>query len=119
MARSSHASSQWLRNLGGVSLVLCALAAACSSKGDSGSVGSPCDPGSCDSGLYCYQGQAPLSGMCTMNCSVGLGADDPCALKYPNTACLVAGICGLQCGNGLTCPSGTKCDTSSLICDIQ
>ncbi len=82
-----------------------------------GGVGVPCQSSSaCQAGLYCYEGAAPLGGLCTMNCSVPEGADDPCPAKYPNTACLVAGVCGLQCGNGLVCPEGTTCESGYSVC---
>ncbi len=35
-----------------------------------GGVGVPCQSSSgCEAGLYCYEGAAPLGGLCTVNCS--------------------------------------------------
>jgi hypothetical protein len=106
-----------------VLLLLLAVGAGCSGGGGGGGgstapgggVGEPCQSSDqCETGLYCFEGAADLAGLCTMNCFVPEGADDPCALKYPNTACLVAGVCGLQCGSGLVCPQGTICDENAI-----
>jgi hypothetical protein len=126
LSRSARAFRAF-RAFRAITVAVLPFAVACSSAGSAtpdagagallGGVGAPCESsGACETGLYCNEGAAPLAGLCTMNCVVPEGAADPCSAKYPNTACLVAGVCGLQCGDGLVCPEGTTCQTGSAIC---
>src|SRR5262249_37686460 len=99
------------------SVVSILVLASCSSSKSPGGVGAVCDDGSpCASNLYCYTGNAPnLAGLCTSNCTA-TPTSDSCRSADPNTACLVAGICARECGNGLSCPSGATCDSNTKLC---
>ena len=82
-----------------------------------GVIGQPCSASqACGAGLYCYDGDTPeLKGLCTTNCTASADSDS-CLLKYPNTSCLVAGVCGAQCGDGLACPVGSTCNADYQVC---
>lgn len=80
-------------------------------------VGQACEPATgCGPGLFCYDDpSSKLHRLCTLTCSASAGVDS-CITAHPNTACLVAGVCGASCGNGLECPSGAACDTAYDVC---
>jgi hypothetical protein len=103
----------------GFSLAVAAVGVAgCGSNSEGGGgIGHGCSSSSdCKSGLFCYTGDATeIDGLCTMDCTVE-GMTDSCAEKYSNTACLVAGVCGAECGNGLNCPSGSTCESDTGTC---
>ncbi|MBK7581167.1 MAG: hypothetical protein IPI67_13245 [Myxococcales bacterium] len=108
-----------------VVLVLSVWIANCGSGGSggggggnsSGVIGQACSATSpCGAGLFCYAGDnSLLTGLCTTTCTASADTDS-CIDKYPNTACLVAEVCGANCGNGLSCPPGAYCNTSYEVC---
>lgn len=101
--------------------VAVAASAACSgssSSHPSSTIGATCgSTADCASPLYCYTGSAnQIDGQCTVNCTAS-ATSDSCTPIDPNTECLVAGVCGRSCGNGLTCPDGTTCVPADGLCE--
>jgi hypothetical protein len=101
--------------------VAVAASAACSgssSSHPSSIIGATCGSSAdCASPLYCYTGSTnQIDGQCTVNCTAS-ATSDSCTPIDPNTACLVAGVCGRSCGNGLTCPDGTTCVSADGLCE--
>lgn len=96
----------------------CSSSTSSSSTGPSTTIGAPCNsPSDCGGNLFCYHGSAPeFDGQCTVDCTA-TATSDSCKNIDPNTACLVAGICARQCGNGETCPSGVQCNTVLQTCE--
>ena len=82
-----------------------------------GVVGQACDAShACKPGLFCYdETDDLLGGLCTTTCSASAETDS-CLDDHPNTACLQAGVCGANCGKGLSCPQGSYCNESYEVC---
>ena len=111
------------RRLGVMIAVLAATLVACSDDDENarGGIGAVCGSSAqCSDGLFCYSSsETPtnqLSGQCTVKCEYSSGAGDSCKKIDANTACVTGSICARECGNGLTCPTGTTCSSSSEFC---
>lgn len=77
------------------------------------------NPESCADGLYCLSprhgsSQEKIADLCTMNCTSQSG-NDTCRNAYPNTRCFNS-VCAKECGNGLSCAEGTRCDPDTRVC---
>ncbi len=99
-------------------VVACSSSSSSPSSSPSTTIGTTCNGASdCGGNLFCYQGSSTeISGQCTVDCTAS-ATTDSCKMIDPNTACLVAGVCARQCGNGETCPGGTQCNTVYAICE--